>query len=114
MQVVLNSENGVSVVNHTSSMPYINNNDNTLTGQIRYKNYSFQIYDGYAWVNIPQPSFTIGLDTQTQSMIDYINKLQDREIRLKERANDTPAIADLLRQRNEIDDKLNMIDTLIK
>jgi len=127
----LNAATGIAVHNGTSVYPTIYNTtyitDNTINvgpvgtkiiypGDVRYNalNYNLEIFDGCTWVTLPKTFPTIELTHDVMELLNYVRTLKANEISLKERAEKVPAIRDLLRQRQEIDDKIKMVEILTK
>ena len=115
----INGTNGVTVSGGTSSFPYFNMNSYSGTsipaGSVRYNgyNYNFEVYDGFAWITLPSNHSTIELDQTTKEIIEWAKAKRAEEHYLKEKYKDSAAIQDLLKQRNNIDEKIQMVINLL-
>lgn len=111
--------NGVTVNGGTSSFPFFNMNSYSGTsiapGTVRYNgyNYNFEVYDGFAWLTLPSNHSTIELDQTTKEIIEWAKAKRAEEEYLKSEAEKNPTIKDLLNQRNDIDNKITMVKTLL-
>jgi hypothetical protein len=116
----INTGIGITVTGGTNSYPYFNMNSNSSTsisvGTIRYngQNYNFEVFDGYHWATLPNNYTMIELSSDTQNILSWARTKQAEEEYLKNEAEKNPTIKDLLSQRNEIDNKITMVKTLIQ
>lgn len=106
--------NGINVMSGNSYYNYINMS-NPSAGMVRYNgnNQNFEVYDGNSWVTFSGNSTMIELDSDTQNIISWARTKRAEEEYLKSQAEKNPAIKDLLNQRNEIDNKITMVKTLL-
>lgn len=107
--------NGINVMSGNSYYNYINMS-NPSAGMVRYNgnNQNFEVYDGNSWVTFSGNSTMIELDSDTQNIISWARTKRAEEEYLKSQAEKNPAIKDLLNQRNEIDNKITMVKTLLQ
>lgn len=106
--------NGINVMSGNSYYTYINMG-NPSAGMVRYNgnNQNFEVYDGNSWLTFSGNSTMIELDSDTQNIISWARTKRAEEEYLKSEAEKNPAIKDLLNQRNEIDNKITMVKTLL-
>lgn len=106
---------GIEVIGGGSPYPYVNMS-NSSAGMVRYNGNTsnFEVYDGYSWCSVSSISPMISLDKETQSILSWAKKKRDEEISLEERAKTNPALADLISQRNELEEKIKTIDILTR
>lgn len=106
--------NGINVMSGNSYYNYINMS-NPSAGMVRYNgnNQNFEVYDGNSWLTFSGNSTMIELDSDTQNIISWARTKRAEEEYLKSQAEKNPAIKDLLNQRNEIDNKITMVKTLL-
>lgn len=95
---------------NTTTPPYINMSS-LSAGMIRYNGYDIEVYDGVTWLQITS-SADISLDYDTKELLSWARKKRDEEQKI-EKLKDNPAIADLLRQRDILDDQLEMVKILL-
>jgi len=107
--------NGINVMSGNSYYNYINMS-NPSAGMVRYNgnNQNFEVYDGNSWLTFSGNSTMIELDSDTQNIISWARTKRAEEEYLKSEAEKNPAIKDLLNQRNEIDNKITMVKTLLQ
>lgn len=81
----------------TSGSGYMN------VGDLRFNTntQNLEVYDGQIWRELNTSHASVGLTP-------------DAEMALEQKAKDNPAIADLLKQRNTIDEKIKVIEILTK
>jgi hypothetical protein len=111
---------GVTVIGGNSSYPYFNMNSYSSTsipvGTIRYngQNYNFEVYDGYNWATLPNNHTMIELDKETKEILEWAKAKCAEENYLVNKYRDNPTIQDLLKERKNIDEKIQMIITILR
>lgn len=107
--------NGISVSSGNSYYNYINMSSPSA-GMVRYNgnNQNFEVYDGNSWLTFSGNSTMIELDSDTQNILSWARTKRAEEEYLKNEAEKNPTIKDLIDQRNEIDNKITMVKTLIQ
>lgn len=101
--------NGLQV--SIGSLPYINM-ASPSAGMVRYNGINMEVYDGASWLNISTTANII-LDRETEQILEWARKKRDEEQKI-EKLKDNPAIADLLKQKADIDEKLKIVEILIR
>jgi hypothetical protein len=81
-------------------------------GMIRYNGINMEVYDGASWLNL-STNANISLGYDTQELLEWARKKRDEETQI-EKLKDNPAIADLLKQRADIEEKIKIVGILIK
>ena len=105
------------IIATNSSGPYISNTYNTRTdkviGQLQYNTTAngLEVWDGYSFVPYRQ-HVSMGLSSDVAELLEWLKKFKEREESLTVENN--PTLADLLRQRKDINDKIDMILLLQK
>jgi hypothetical protein len=94
---------------------------NTVSGYMNVGDVRFntqmqrlEVYDGQTWLEINSSHASVGLTPDAEMALDWATKKRNEELALEQKAKDNPAIADLLRQRNTIDEQIKMIEILTK
>jgi uncharacterized radical SAM superfamily protein len=85
-------------------------------GDVRY-NTSIQrleVYDGNMWVELNTSHASVGLTPEAESALDWAIKKKNEDMVLENLAKSNPTIADLINQKKELDDKIKMVQTLMK
>ena len=96
---------------------YINTSSGFMNvGDVRYNTQSqrFEVYDGQMWLEINSSHASVGLTPDAESALDWALKRMREDMELEILAKSNPTIADLITQKKEIDDKIKMVQTLIK
>jgi hypothetical protein len=85
-------------------------------GNMRYNamQQNIEVYDGKTWVMIYMGQATISLNNQAESLLEWAKQKRDEEMKLKSLAENNKTIADLLEQKNNIEEQLTIVQTLIK
>ena len=96
---------------------YINTSPGYMNvGDVRY-NTSIQrleVYDGNMWVELNTSHASVGLTPEAEMALDWaINKKREDAI-LEEKARNNPAIADLLKEQQKIEDQIKVIEILTR
>jgi uncharacterized radical SAM superfamily protein len=96
---------------------YINTSSGYMNvGDVRY-NTSIQrleVYDGNMWVELNTSHASVGLTPEAESALDWAIKKKNEDMVLENLAKSNPTIADLINQKKELDDKIKMVQTLMK
>jgi hypothetical protein len=85
---------------------------NTSAGMVRYNVDHLEVYDGYSWISVQQDA-TVDLTHDTRQVLAWASKKMAEEAAI-EKLKDNPTIADLLKQKTDIDEKIKMVEILIK
>lgn len=107
--------NTINVMSGNSYYPNVNMN-NPSAGLVRYNgnNQSFEVYDGSIWCTLSGNTAHIELDSEVKSLLEWIRAKRAQEEYLEKKAKDNPALIDLLKQKKEIEDKINMTEILLR
>lgn len=94
---------------------YINSTSGLMNvGNVRYNTNTqrFEVYDGNGWLEINTSHTSVGLTPEAEDAITWaINRLHEERM-LELKAKDNPAIADLLKQRKNIEDQIKTVEIL--
>jgi hypothetical protein len=118
MLKTINSSSRYTVVQGGTPVPtYINNVPGYMNvGDVRYNTQMqrLEVYDGQMWIEINTGYASVGLTPDAEMALDWATKKRNEELALEQKAKDNPAIADLLEQRNTIDEKIKVIEILTR
>lgn len=105
----------INVMGGSPSYPYVNMS-NPSTGMIRYNgsNQNFEVYDGTSWMTLPGNYSTIDLNNDVKELLEWARAKRAEENYYKQKYKDNPTIQDLLKQREDIDSKIDMITTILR
>lgn len=106
---------GITVMGGNTSAPYVNMS-NPSAGMVRYNgnNQNFEVYDGSSWMTFSSNSTTIELSGDTKELLEWARAKRAEEEYIKRESENNPTIKDLLNQRNNIDNKITMVRTLLQ
>lgn len=100
--------------------PIIYQSDNTytlpsFTGTVQWNGTlkRFQVSTGSSWIDIDN-NVQYNVDSRLYDVIQWAENKMIEEKELKENAVNNPALRDLLNQRTEIDEKIKIVETLIR
>jgi hypothetical protein len=100
-----------------SGSTYVNNFSGAQgVGNMRYNTSSqnIEIYDGNNWVPMQSGYTTVTMTPEAESLLDWAKQKRNEEFESEALAKSNPTIADLLAQKNKIDEQINIVKTLIK
>lgn len=116
----LNGGQGITVKGGNNSSPFFNMNSYSGTsitpGTVRYngQNYNFEVYDGYSWLTFPSNYTMVELSSETSEIIEWVKAKKAEENYIKEKYKENKVIQDLLKQRNDIDEKVQMVIAILQ
>jgi hypothetical protein len=96
---------------------YVNTNSgNQGVGNMRFNTstQNFEVYDGHTWVMINSAYTSVGLTNEAESLLDWARQKRDEEMALNALAATNHTIADLVEQKKNIDQKIKVVQILIK
>ncbi len=96
---------------------YINSSSGYMNvGDVRYnvQMQRLEVYDGQIWIEISTGHASVGLTPDAEIALDWANKKRNEELALEQLAKSNTTIADLVNQKKELDDKIKMVQTLMK
>ena len=100
---------GVTVSGGNTSVPYINNNpSNPMQGMMRINGTDIQVFDGNSWMNLSASYATVGLDSETQNLLNWARSKQKQEIDLLELATKNEAVRIALENVKKAQDQLTI------
>jgi hypothetical protein len=100
-----------------SNSTYVNNFSGAQgVGNMRYNTSSqnIEIYDGNNWVPMQSGYATVTMTPEAESLLDWAKQKRMEEEMTKSLAESNSTIADLLAQKNKIDEQISIVKTLIK
>ena len=96
---------------------YINTSSGYMNvGDVRFNTQMqrLETYDGQTWLEINSSHASVGLTPDAENAIDWAIKKRQEDLALEELAKTNSTIADLINQKKELDDKIKMVQTLMK
>ena len=85
-------------------------------GDLRFNSsaQSIEVYDGQLWRELNTSHASVGLTPDAEKTIDWAMKKMYEEAELEHLAKTNPTIGDLVNQKKELDDKIKMVQILMK
>jgi uncharacterized radical SAM superfamily protein len=96
---------------------YINTSSGYMNvGDVRYDTQMqrLEVYDGQMWREINSSHASVGLTPDAERALDWANRKIIEEAELDRLAASNATIADLIKQKKELDDKIKMVQILTK
>lgn len=103
-------------VSTSGGSTYVNNYSGAQgVGNVRYNtsNQNMEVYDGSTWVALQSGFSTVSMTPEAESLLDWAREERNKQMSLESLAKTNPAIKDLLDQRNDIEEKIKMVQTLV-
>ena len=118
MLKTINSSSRYTVVQGGTPVPtYINSVPGYMNvGDVRYNTnmQKLEVYDGQMWIEINTSYASVGLTPDAERALDWANRKIAEEAELDRLAASNATIADLIKQKKELDDKIKMVQILTK
>jgi hypothetical protein len=95
---------------------YVNNSNYMSVGQLQY-NFNIQrleVYNGSTWQPFNMGTYYVGLNPDSESIIDWARTKMYEERELEKLSAEHPAIKDLVEQIKQKEDQIKMVKNLIK
>ena len=96
---------------------YINSSSGYMNvGDVRYnvQMQRLEVYDGQMWLEINTGHASVGLTPDAEMALDWATKKLKEELEITALAKSNTTIADLINQKKELDDKIKMVQILMK
>lgn len=96
---------------------YINSSYGYMNvGDVRYNTgvQQMEVYDGQSWIPLSMNHASVGLTPDAEIAIEWAIKKQREDMELEYLAKSNPTIGDLIKQKKELEDKIKMVQTLMK
>jgi len=74
----------------------------------------FEVYDGISWISIVQGHTSVSLTPEAANILDWAKKKMHEETELDRLAKHNPTIAGLIEQKKNLDDKIKMVQILVR
>jgi hypothetical protein len=118
MLKTINSSSRYTVVQGGTPVPtYINSVPGYMSvGDVRFNTnmQRLEVYDGQMWIEINTGYASVGLTPDAEMALDWAITKRNEELALEHLAKSNTTIADLINQKKELDDKIKMVQILMK
>ena len=106
---------GVNVLGGNTSLQYVNQNpNNPMQGMVRVWGSDLQVFDGSSWQNIMSSYATVELDSETQTLLQWIRNKQAEEREIETLSNDHPAVRIAKENLNKIKAEMDRAEKQLK
>jgi hypothetical protein len=100
---------GIVVQGGDTSVPYINQNiTNPMQGMMRVWGTDMQVFDGSSWMNLSTSYATVGLNSDTQSLLNWAREKRDEENKWYKLASSNEAVRIALEQLEQAKTRLEL------
>lgn len=96
---------------------YINTGPGYMSvGDIRFNTNSqnLEVYDGQIWRELNTTHASVGLTPDAEMALDWAINKKREDAMLEEKAKSSPALADLLKEKQKIEDQIKVVEILTK
>lgn len=96
---------------------YINTSSGLMNvGDVRYNSAAqrFEVDDGHMWVAMSESHASVGLTPEAERLLDWARQKMMEELELEALAEKNPTIKDLVEQIKETQNKIKVVQTLIR
>lgn len=96
---------------------YINSSSGLMNvGDVRYNSnmQRFEVYDGNMWIAMSESHASVGLTPEAERLLDWARIKMMEELELEALAETNPTIKDLVDQLKETQNKIKVVQTLIR
>lgn len=118
MLKTINSSSRYTVVQGGTPVPtYINSVPGYMNvGDVRFNPnmQRLEVYDGQMWIEISTSYASVGLTPDAEMALDWAISKRNEDLALEHLARTNPTIGDLVNQKKELDDKIKMVQILMK
>jgi hypothetical protein len=118
MLKTINSMSRYMMVNGgTPATTYITSGSGYMNvGDLRFNTntQNLEVYDGQIWRELNTSHASVGLTPDAEMALDWAMKKRIDEMALEQLAKSNTTIADLINQKKELDDKIKMVQILMK
>jgi hypothetical protein len=85
-------------------------------GELRFNTntQNLEVYDGQIWRELNTSHASVGLTPDAEMALDWAIKKKNDDLALELLAKTNPTIGDLVNQKKELDDKIKMVQILMK
>lgn len=105
---------GIVVDSGNTSLPYVNQNDNSFQGVMRVRGNDIQYFDNGVWNNIPSSYATVRLDPATESLLKWCEAQRTMAIRRTEMAAKHPALEKALAAIKRAEDNFDILEKFVE
>lgn len=106
---------GVVVNGGNTSVPYVNTNtNNPVTGMIRIWGSDMQVFDGTAWINMATSYASVGLDQDTQDLLNWARAQRTMALNRITLAKNNPALMKALEAVQRAEENFELLARFVE
>ncbi|CAB4125480.1 hypothetical protein UFOVP181_27 [uncultured Caudovirales phage] len=110
----LNGLYGVEVQAGNLSLPYISlNHNNPLQGVVRLNGTDLQYFDGTAWMTLPSSYASVGLDSHTRDLLQWVQEERTKQFRREALAIQNPQLKPALEAIKRAEDNFETLERIV-
>jgi len=111
----LTGSQGVIVNGGNNSLPYVNqSNVNPMQGMLRIWGSDMQVFDGNSWMNLATSYATVGLDQDTQDLLQWARAQRTIAMNKLSLAQKNPALMKALEAVKRAEDNFNLLSKFVE
>jgi len=111
----LSASPGLTVNGGNTSVPYINpNSSNPMQGMMRVNGTDIQVYDGSSWLTIGTSYATVGLDQETQDLLQWARAQRTIAMNKLSLAQKNPALMKALEAIKRAEDNFEILSKFVE
>jgi len=104
---------GVTVSGGNTALPYIGpNTSNPMTGMMRINGTEIEVFNGNSWQQLSTSYATVGLDQDTQDLLQWARKKRNEELAWESLAKDNQAVKIALENYRQAEQQLKITKNL--
>ena len=106
---------GVTVSAGNTSVPYVNQNiNNPMQGMIRINGSDMQVFDGNNWTTMSTSYATVGLDQDTQDLLQWARTQRQLDLNRKLLIENNPALAKAHEAIKRAEDNFDILSKFVE
>jgi hypothetical protein len=106
---------GITVSGGNTALPYVGpNSNNPMTGMIRINNTELEVFNGTSWQQISTSYATVGLDQDTQDLLQWARAQRTMAMNRMTLAQNNPALLKALEAVKRAEDNFELLAKFVE
>lgn len=106
---------GITVSGGNTALPYVNPNpNNPITGMIRINGTELEVFNGTSWQVISSSYATVGLDQETQDLLQWARAQRTMQLNRLTLAQNNPAMMKALEAIKRAEENFELLEQFVK
>jgi hypothetical protein len=111
----IQAQHGLTVNGGGASFPYVNPNpSNPMQGMLRINNSEMEVFNGSSWQILYGSHATIGLDQETQDLLQWARAQRTMAMNRLTLAQNNPALAKILARIKRAEDDFELLAKFVE